>query len=152
MKESQPKDVAEICSQLQEHVEVLCRQLLPQGRRIGQQWRAGWLHSRVEIHSDGSVSCPIWDGGETQVRVELSGNPAGTWADNESGKQGDAFELVKVVCGLEAPDALEWCVAWLSGKPLPPHPAILRLARLIAKGMAEDAINQDIISQDRRKK
>lgn len=135
---SRATDLDAVRQKLRDRTELLCRRLLPHGHRSEDEWHAGWLIPRMTNHALDSWSCPIWDRKEIKVRVQLSGPEMGTWADTESGRHGDAFDLVKTICGPNTAYALEWSEAWLEGKPPPPHPAILELARLLARQIAEE--------------
>lgn len=136
---SQAMDVEAIRLQLAPNIEMLCQELLPYGRRVGEEWHAGWLHYIVSIDlKDGSSSCPIWDGKVARIRVVLLGPGMGAWVDTETEKTGDPFELVKARFGLNTTDAAEWCQAWLKSKPLPLHPGLRGLVKLLVQQIVDE--------------
>jgi hypothetical protein len=105
-------DAGEIARMLAARAPELARELLPRGRREGQEWRVG------------SVA------GETgkSMSVHLSGPRAGVWSDFASGDAGDALDLVGAC--LYASDkraAILWARRWLGlgddAAPAPHRPA-----------------------------
>ena len=93
-----PVAVCEIAAMLAQQIDRLAPELLPDGRRMGQEWRCGGL-----------------DGGRGQsLGVHLSGSKAGVWSDFASGEAGDALDLVAAVrCGGNKRDAIRWARSWL---------------------------------------
>jgi putative DNA primase/helicase len=93
-------DAAQISQQLADRVEDLCITLLPAGRRVGHEWRAGSL------------------GGEPgkSLGVRLDGNKAGIWCDFATNERGDPLDLVAAVEGLDIIGAMDWARDFL-GKP-----------------------------------
>jgi hypothetical protein len=92
-------DIYTIIAALKAQIEPLCRELLPGGKRDGQEWRAGDL-----------TGAP----GQS-VGVRLTGDRAGVWAEfNGGGSAGDALDLV-AHCrfGGDKKEALRWARAWL---------------------------------------
>lgn len=69
-----PRNIAE---KLAQRVEDVCRELLPNGKREGHEWRCG--------STDGDTG--------KSLGVHLSGNKAGVWADFASGEGGDLLDL-----------------------------------------------------------
>lgn len=101
-------EAAEVARMLNAQAESLCRQILPDGRRVGHEWvaRAPWRSDAKE----GSFS------------VHLSGGKAGLWADfADSAAKGDALDLVSwVCCGRDKKTAFQWSLRYLgldSGDP-----------------------------------
>lgn len=83
----------------------LAAELLPHGRRDGQEWRCGSLAGEPG----------------TSTAVHLAGAKAGVWSDFASGERGDALDLVAMVLfGGDKRQALRWARRWLgleSGDP-----------------------------------
>lgn len=76
----------------------LARELLPNGRREGHEWRCGSLQGEK---------------GQS-LAVRLHGERAGVWSDFSSGERGDALDLVAgVLFGGNKGDALRWASRWL---------------------------------------
>ena len=69
---------------LTERIEPLCRELLPNGRRAGAEWRVGSLHGAPGQY----------------LGVHLVGAKAGTWADFAGDERGDALDLVNRIGAL----------------------------------------------------
>jgi hypothetical protein len=93
-------DIADIARMLADSIEPLARELLPAGKRDGQEWRCG------------SVA------GEPgrSLGVRLSGPRRGTWCDFGGPDQhrGDALDLVaQVHFGGDKRAALRWSRIWL---------------------------------------
>jgi twinkle protein len=68
---------SEIAKLLGAQVDGVVRELLPQGRRVGQEWRVGGISGEQ---------------GDS-LGVHLSGEKAGVWADFQSGEKGDLIGL-----------------------------------------------------------
>lgn len=91
-------DAAALADALAQRVQALAAELLPAGRRHGQEWRAGSLAGEP---------------GQS-LAVHLSGAKAGVWSDFASGERGDALDLVAAVLFRgNVRDALDWTRAWL---------------------------------------
>lgn len=90
----------ELNDMLASQIESVCRHLLPNGRRDGQEWRCGDLGG----------------GGGTSLGVHLSGGKAGIWADFATGEAGDLIDLWKSVRGVSLAEALKEIRAYLNVK------------------------------------
>ncbi len=89
-------DASEISRMLADRIELLCAELLPNGRKQNGSWRIGSLDGE----QGGSLS------------VKLRQRP-GQWCDFNTGDKGDALNLVKAVLGCSMPEALRWSQGWL---------------------------------------
>lgn len=90
-------DITEIKTQLAHDAESVARFLLPEGRRQGNEWRAGDT-----------------TGGEGKsLGVHLVGAKAGVWQDFAAGEGGDLLDLYCAVKGGSLSDALMWAKDWL---------------------------------------
>jgi hypothetical protein len=92
--------VPEIADLLNAQIVSLCEQLLPAGRRDGQEWRVGSIAGEP---------------GQS-LGVHLSGARRGVWRDfaGPPDHQGDALDLVaQVRFGGNKSEALRWARAWL---------------------------------------
>jgi hypothetical protein len=129
-----------IANRLALGMEDLCRHVLPHGRRVGDEWQAGWIGFRIclTIPKDEGSYCPIWDGRDPVVWVSTID---GRW-HSRGPSAGDPVDLVVTTMNLAESDALEWGAAWLEQKELPLHPALLGLVRLLAEQAAMDAWNE----------
>lgn len=80
----------EISDRLAREAENIARMLLPAGRKMGSEWRAGDT------------------GGESgrSLGVHLTGNKAGVWSDFATGESGDLLDLWAVVRGISLADAI----------------------------------------------
>lgn len=98
---------------LQQQIEGLCRELLPDGWRSGRYWFA--RNPRREDRKAGSFF--VW----------LRGAP-GAWTDKATGEQGDVISLIILVKGLGAikgdgqaiREALAWARGWLGVERMAP--------------------------------
>ena len=88
---------SEIAGRLSERIEALCRELLPNGKRVGAEWWCGSVNGEA---------------GQS-LGVHLVGEKAGTWADLAGDDRGDALDLVKKVLRLDTRDAIGWAKPWL---------------------------------------
>lgn len=87
----------EISAALSAQIESVVRHLLPNGRRVGQEWRVGG--------TDGEAG--------KSMGVHMSGEKAGVWLDGASGETGDAIGLwmacrrvdLRTACS----EAMEFC-------------------------------------------
>jgi hypothetical protein len=87
----------EISRLLAARVDQLVVELLPAGRREGNEWRIGSVAGEPG-HSLG---------------VHLARRKAGIWADFSTGQKGDALDLVQHVLRLDIPGAIRWSRLWL---------------------------------------
>ena len=91
-------DLAALADALAQRAPTLAAELLPAGRRHGQEWLAGSLAGEPG----------------RSLAVRLSGPKAGVWADFASKERGDALDLVAAVLfGGRLRDAAAWARAWL---------------------------------------
>lgn len=90
----------ELHQRLAGDVEGVCRILLPGGKRVGNEWTCG------------DVSGKPGD----SMKVKLSGDKAGIWADFAADTGGDMIGLYKAVKGCSLRDAMEWAKAYLGIK------------------------------------
>ncbi|MCQ8279911.1 toprim domain-containing protein [Acetobacteraceae bacterium KSS8] len=98
-------DAAALSAALAGRVHELVRELLPAGRRDGQEWRCGSVAG---------------ERGQS-LAVHLSGARAGVWSDFSGGSSGDALDLVAAV--LFAGDrgqAMRWSRGWLGLQDVDP--------------------------------
>jgi hypothetical protein len=101
--------VRQIEMMLRERVEILARELLPNGRKDQHHWRVGGLHG--------------FPG--NSLGVSLSGASRGMWADyvDPSGADmgGDCLDLIRLVkFGGDKGDAIKWARSWLGLDELDP--------------------------------
>jgi twinkle protein len=82
----------ELNQRLAQDVEVVCRLLLPNGRREGSEWRAGSIEGEAG----------------SSLGVHLTGTKAGVWRDFAAGADGggDLIDLWAKTKGLSLKDAL----------------------------------------------
>jgi hypothetical protein len=93
-----PRDAADLARLLAGQVGPLAAELLPNGRRDGQEWRVGSLAG---------------ERGQS-LAVHLSGARAGVWSDFSSGERGDALDLVAAVLYRDDKAlAMAWARSWL---------------------------------------
>lgn len=91
-------DAHALAELLAQRVAALVAELLPQGRRDGQEWRCGSLAGEP---------------GQS-LAVRLTGARAGVWADFSSGERGDALDLVAaILCRGDKAEAMRWARRWL---------------------------------------
>ncbi len=76
-----PKDIARL---LAKDVEAVCRELLPNGKKVGNDWVTGDVN----------------DGAGTSLKVCLKGDKAGKWADFSGEERGDLLGLWHSVRGI----------------------------------------------------
>lgn len=96
----------EIASRLAAQVDGVVRELMPKGRKIGQEWRCGGLSGEP---------------GES-LGVHLAGDKAGVWADFATGESGDLIGLWMAVKGLTLGDACTEALAYLGIRDDNPQP------------------------------
>jgi hypothetical protein len=86
---------SDVASQLRGAIETLAREILPDGRREGREWRG--------TGPDGGKWC-----------VVLSGSKAGVFLNTGEGLAGDPLELIRYGrCNGDKRAAYEWALAWL---------------------------------------
>lgn len=103
----------EVARMLAARAPELARELLPGGRREGQEWRVGSLSGEK---------------GQS-LAVHLGGERAGVWCDFSSGEAGDGLDLVAATLFRgDKGAALRWARRWLGlsdsgpAAPTPPRP------------------------------
>lgn len=90
-------DIVTIKRMLADRAQSVAEMLLPNGRKEGQEWRAGSV-----------------DGEKGQsLGVHLSGQKAGVWQDFSTGEGGDLIDLWMAAKGLPLPEALDAARNWL---------------------------------------
>lgn len=106
-------DARQLAQELGQRAELLCRELLPHGRREGHEWRCGSIAGEAG----------------SSLAVHLAGPRAGVWADfSAADVRGDALDLVAAVLFRgEMRAALAWARHWL-GHGDGPAPAARRRA------------------------
>ncbi len=98
-------DILELKRKLNDRVLSVAEHLLPNGRKEGNEWRAG--------STDGEKG--------QSLGVHLTGIKAGVWADFSTGEGGDLIELWMKSRRVQLPAALDEIRSWL-GVTLPePH-------------------------------
>jgi hypothetical protein len=111
-----PPDARELSRMLAARIAALAPELLPHGKRDGQEWRCGSLAGEA---------------GQS-LAVHLSGARAGVWSDFASGEAGDALDLVAAIrFNRDRRAAMAWARTWLAlpsggrqdGAPEPPRAA-----------------------------
>jgi hypothetical protein len=91
-------DIRELVRMLAAQAPLLAAELLPNGRREGQEWRVGSIHGQPG----------------RSMAVHLTGPKAGVWCDFASGDAGDALDLVAAVLyGGDKRQAVAWARRWL---------------------------------------
>ena len=85
--------VQDISHRLADQAEILCRELLPNGRKDGLEWRVGSVKGEAG----------------NSLGVRLSGDKAGIWGDFNGGQdKGDMLDLVQAVLGIDKGEAVQW--------------------------------------------
>jgi hypothetical protein len=91
-------DAAELARMLAAQALRLAAELLPNGRREGDEWRVGSIHGEPG----------------RSMAVHLTGPKAGVWCDFASGQAGDALGLVSAVLfNGDVRQAMAWARRWL---------------------------------------
>lgn len=87
----------EISRQLSQRTEDIARYLLPNGKRVGNEWRAGSI------------------GGEAgqSLGVHLTGEKSGIWCDFANGDGGDLLDLWVKTQNLTLPEAIKEAIHYL---------------------------------------
>jgi len=90
--------ISELASMLAGQIDTLVAEILPNGKREGNEWRVGSLAGEPG----------------RSLAVNLSAARAGVWSDFCSGECGDALELVAAVLFRgDKGDAVKWAKSWL---------------------------------------
>lgn len=121
-------DLRDVVRMLAARAPELARELLPAGRRDGEEWRVGSLAGEPG----------------RSLAVRLSGARAGVWCDFASGEAGDALDLVAAV--LFAGDkrqAVAWSRRWLGLDAGADHAAAERRRRLAARALTRGPAPDD---------
>lgn len=83
-------DIQTIAAQALAHIEAICTRWLPDGKKAGHEWEIGDRHGTPG----------------KSLKVHLSGNKAGMWADFSTGdKGGDLVSLAAFIDGVSQGDA-----------------------------------------------
>jgi hypothetical protein len=91
-------NATKIAERLAQNILPLCRELLPNGRKMNSEYVVGSLAGEV-----GKSLC-----------IHLTGEKAGVWCEFNGGvEKGDALELVKAVLRYDTKEALAWSRRWL---------------------------------------
>jgi twinkle protein len=90
-------DIGEVSKQLAQRAEGVASYLLPNGKRVGSEWKAGSVNG---------------ESGDS-LGVHLSGDKAGVWCDFAGGESGDLIDLWAAVKQISLPDALAQAKAYL---------------------------------------
>ncbi len=88
----------ELSERLNSDVENICRLLLPQGKREGNNWCVG------DVTGNPGSSC----------RIQLTGNKAGLWADFAGNEKGDLLTLYQKSKSVSLKDAIQWAKSYLN--------------------------------------
>lgn len=92
-------NTTELKRSLNQQVEAVCHHLLPNGKKIGHEWRVGSINGEP---------------GQS-LGVHLSGSKVGTWGDFQTGDTGDLLELWRRVRGLSFPETVQEVSVYLGG-------------------------------------
>jgi twinkle protein len=99
-------DILEIKRMLADRAQSVAEYLLPQGRKEGQEWRAG---------------STAGERGQS-LGVHLAGQKSGVWQDFATGEGGDLLDLWCASRNMRLPEALDAARAWLGvERPRPAH-------------------------------
>lgn len=90
----------ELAKRLAGDVEGVCRKLLPDGKRVGHEWRCGG--------TDGSSG--------KSLGVHMTGDKAGVWCDFASGESGDLIGLWMACTGADLMTSCSEAMAFLNIK------------------------------------
>ena len=105
-------DIQAIAARALAHIEAICTRWLPDGKKAGHEWEIGDRHGTPG----------------KSLKVHLSGNKAGMWADFSTGdKGGDLVSLVAYIDGVSQGDAARRLAEFL-GLPVDDRPAPQRPA------------------------
>lgn len=134
-------DATEIKALLVRNAEALARELLPDGQRMGNYWKA-----RCPWRADKHVGS-FW--------VNLKGQMQGTYHDAAAGETGDALTLIAKVHGLDVKrdfvKVLDWARAFLGLTNVAPADMKRRAAQAQAESEAEAAGAAERAEKDRKR-
>lgn len=133
---SRSAEVADIKAVLQSRVEILARELLPDGRRAGKYWMA------KNPSRDDARPTSFW--------VALSGVP-GSWRDEATGQKGDILGLIQLCLGCDFKGALDWARGWLGLADMPAH-VVAQARTKVAELSARDAEHEAYQLAEKRKR
>src|SRR5690348_12154882 len=113
---------ADLARMLAERAEDVCRYLLPNGRRVGHEWKAGG----VDGHAGDSLG------------VRLTGEKAGVWQDfgGAEDERGDLIGLWKAARRVDVATACTEAEEWLGISPR--RPTVNGHAKPIQRAVAPD--------------
>ena len=95
--------IPRVTLELAKHVEHFVKLHLPNGKRVGNDWRCG------SVAGEPGQSLSIC----------LAGEKAGLWYDHATGERGDILALVQAVLGFEnRSQSARWAASWLEEKRL----------------------------------
>lgn len=121
-------DIRDLVRMLAARAPELARELLPAGRRDGDEWRVGSLAGEPG----------------RSLAVRLSGARAGVWCDFASGEAGDALDLVAAVqFGGDKRQAVAWARRWLGLEATADPADAERRRRLTERALARSAEPED---------
>lgn len=115
---------ADLAAMLARDAEGVAKMLLPNGKREGQEWRAG--------SADGEAG--------KSLGVHLSGQKAGVWCDFSTGEAGDLLDLWATVRGVGIGEACKQVADYLGVREARvdnPRPSYSRPSREGIKGLTE---------------
>lgn len=115
----------ELAQRLATSVDGVVRLLLPNGRKVGQEWRVG--------STDGEAG--------KSMGVHMTGDKAGVWLDGDTGQCGDLIGLWMAVKGLSLRDACKEAMDYLGIQEDRLDPPVKRYSRPTkdgVKGIAAD--------------
>jgi twinkle protein len=90
-------DITEIKQRLSDRAKSVAEYLLPNGKKEGNEWRAG------DVHGSAGRS----------LGVHLEGDKAGIWSDFATGEGGDLLDLWAAARGVTLAEAITEAKAWL---------------------------------------
>lgn len=94
-------DAKTLSQSLAQNAESVCRELLPQGKRIGSEWCAGSVNGELG----------------SSLKVHLEGLKAGVWSDFATNQRGDLLDLWREVKGLTLSDAMKQAASFCGISP-----------------------------------
>lgn len=109
----------DLAQRLSAQVEGVVRMLLPNGKRVGQEWRAG--------SSDGETG--------QSLGVHLTGDKAGVWSDFSTGESGDLIGLWMACKKLSLRDACKEAADYLGIREDRLDPPVKRYSRPTREGV-----------------
>jgi len=92
---------ADISAALADRILLLVKELLPNGRQDGREWRVGSVYGEPG----------------SSLAVQLVGPKSGLWFDHATGDRGDALDLVRAVLRVDLRAACVWSCRWLGIEP-----------------------------------